>query len=293
MIDTTELARGPSGRTEKAKVTMLIVLLVFGLLLPVFSLAGVVSVELVNMFGRYMAFAIVAIGLDLIWGYCGILSLAQSFFFALGGYAIGFYLTFQGNLFNGIPEALYVVYPYEVGQSRGTEVLPWFWVPFRRFVPAVVLGLAIPAGFAALIGYVGFRSRVKGVYELRVVIGPNGAGKTTMCDVISGKTRPTTGKVFYDTAEITSLSETGIAARGIGRKFQTPSVYDSLTVFENMELAVPGRKDSYRALTFRRTDAERQRIMSVLHRVHLYDDRDTKAKRLSHGHGSGWRSAAR
>ena len=119
--------------------------------------------------------------------------------------------------------------------------------------------------------------------ELRVVIGPNGAGKTTMCDVISGKTRPTTGKVFYDTAEITSLSETGIAARGIGRKFQTPSVYDSLTVFENMELAVPGRKDPYRALTFRRTDAERQRIMSVLHRVHLYDDRDTKAKRLSHG----------
>ena len=95
------------------------------------------------MFGRYMAFAIVAIGLDLIWGYCGILSLAQSFFFALGGYAIGFYLTFQGDLFNGIPEALYVVYPYEVGQSRGTEVLPWFWVPFRRFVPAVVLGLAI------------------------------------------------------------------------------------------------------------------------------------------------------
>lgn len=164
MIDTTELARGPSGRTEKAKVTLLIVLLVFGLLLPVFGLAGVVSVELVNMFGRYMAFAIVAIGLDLIWGYCGILSLAQSFFFALGGYAIGFYLTFQGNLFNGIPEALYVVYPYEVGQSRGTEVLPWFWVPFRRFVPTVVLGLAIPAGFAALIGYVGFRSRVKGVY---------------------------------------------------------------------------------------------------------------------------------
>ena len=119
--------------------------------------------------------------------------------------------------------------------------------------------------------------------ELRVVIGPNGAGKTTMCDVISGKTRPTTGKVFYDTAEITSLSETGIAARGIGRKFQTPSVYDSLTVFENMELAVPGRKDPCRALTFRRTDAERQRIMSVLRRVHLYDDRDTKAKRLSHG----------
>lgn len=119
--------------------------------------------------------------------------------------------------------------------------------------------------------------------ELRVVIGPNGAGKTTMCDVISGKTRPTTGKVFYDTAEITSLSETSIAARGIGRKFQTPSVYDSLTVFENMELAVPGRKDPFRALTFRRTDAERERIMSVLRRVHLYDDRDTKAKRLSHG----------
>ena len=143
---------------------MLIILLFFGIIMPALALAGVISPELVNMFGRYMAFAVAAVGLDLIWGYTGILSLAQFLFFALGGYAVGIYLTFQGTLFNGIPEALYVVYPYAVGQSRGSEILPWFWVPFRRFIPALFLGLTIPAAVAALIGYVGFRSRVKGVY---------------------------------------------------------------------------------------------------------------------------------
>ena len=146
------------------RITMLIILLFLGIIMPVFALAGVIPVELVNMLGRYMAFATAAVGLDLIWGYTGILSLAQFLFFALGGYAVGIYLSFQGTLFNGIPEALYVVYPYAVGQSRGTEILPWFWVPFRRFLPAVILGISIPAAFAALIGYVGFRSRVKGVY---------------------------------------------------------------------------------------------------------------------------------
>jgi urea transport system permease protein len=135
-----------------------------GVVLPVLGLTGVVSVELVNMLGRYLAFAIVAVGLDLIWGYTGILSLAQSFFFALGGYGMGIYLAFQGNLFNGIPEALYVVYPYAVGEAKGHEVLPWAWIPFQNFGLTVVLCLVVPAVIAGLVGLVGFFSRVTGVY---------------------------------------------------------------------------------------------------------------------------------
>ena len=68
--------------------------------------------------------------------------------------------------------------------------------------------------------------------ELRVIIGPNGAGKTTMCDIISGKTRPTTGSVYFEGQNITETTETGIALLGIGRKFQTPTVFDSLTTFK-------------------------------------------------------------
>src|SRR3954463_5957585 len=68
--------------------------------------------------------------------------------------------------------------------------------------------------------------------ELRVVVGPNGAGKTTMCDVISGLTRPTTGKVYFAGEDISALSDTQRAQRGIGRKFQIPNVFDSLTVWE-------------------------------------------------------------
>ncbi len=75
--------------------------------------------------------------------------------------------------------------------------------------------------------------------ELRVVVGPNGAGKTTMCDVISGMTKPTTGKVFFGGEEVTGMQEAEIARRGVGRKFQVPNVFDSLTVRENMLLALP------------------------------------------------------
>src|SRR3954467_2742015 len=69
--------------------------------------------------------------------------------------------------------------------------------------------------------------------ELRVVIGPNGAGKTTLCDVISGKTRSKSGKVFFNRTETTTLPDAEIARLGVGRKFQTPTVFDSLTVYEN------------------------------------------------------------
>ena len=134
------------------------------LMLPALAVQGLISIETVNMAGRYFAFGIVALGLDLIWGYTGILSLCQSLFFALGGYAMGMYLAHQGNLFNGIPEALYVVYPYEIGESKGMEVLPWFWLPFKSFNLTLLLGTLIPGLVAGVIGFSCFVSRVRGVY---------------------------------------------------------------------------------------------------------------------------------
>jgi urea transport system ATP-binding protein len=119
--------------------------------------------------------------------------------------------------------------------------------------------------------------------ELRVVIGPNGAGKSTMCDVITGKTRPTTGSVWFNGQEITKKSEDEIVRLGIGRKFQTPTVYDSLTVYENMELALPGSKGVFPSLVARCSSVERDRIMTLLERVRLADDADTEARYLSHG----------
>jgi urea transport system ATP-binding protein len=119
--------------------------------------------------------------------------------------------------------------------------------------------------------------------DLRVVIGPNGAGKTTLCDVISGKTRVKSGKVYFNRAEVTHEPDVEIARRGVGRKFQTPTVFDSLTVYENMELALPGRRGVWRNLFARRTRSERDRIVPLLRRVHLADELDTEARYLSHG----------
>ena len=119
--------------------------------------------------------------------------------------------------------------------------------------------------------------------ELRVVIGPNGAGKTTLCDVITGKTRPSTGQVFFDSKDITHLGEAEIARSGIGRKFQTPTVFDSLTTYENMELALPGRQRLWPNLFGRETSAQRARILEVLERVGLGDEVEKEAKYLSHG----------
>ena len=122
-----------------------------------------------------------------------------------------------------------------------------------------------------------------GHQELRVVIGPNGAGKTTMCDVISGKTLPTTGRVYYNSEDITTWSDTDIARNGVGRKFQTPTVYDSLTAFENMELALPGHQAVWANLFGRTTTGDRDRIMAILARVRLETCAHTQARHLSHG----------
>lgn len=138
---------------------------------------------------------------------------------------------------------------------------------------------AVFDGFTALdIEALGIRHK-----ELRVIIGPNGAGKTTLCDVVTGKTRPATGNVYFDGADITHLSDTDIALRGISRKFQTPTVFESLTLYQNMELALPGNQKLWPNLIARETKEERERIMDILRRVRLSDEVDTEARHLSHG----------
>ncbi len=119
--------------------------------------------------------------------------------------------------------------------------------------------------------------------ELRVVIGPNGAGKTTLCDVISGKTRPSSGRVFFESMDITHRRDADIAALGVGRKFQTPTVFPSLTVYENMELALPGRRRVFQNLLGHESHQEKEKIYGILRRVRLLDVVHCLAGMLSHG----------
>jgi urea transport system ATP-binding protein len=121
--------------------------------------------------------------------------------------------------------------------------------------------------------------------ELRCIIGPNGAGKTTMMDVITGKTRPDTGRVFMDGSryELTRMSEHEIARCGIGRKFQRPTVFEELTTFENLELACSAPKGVWHTLAARLTGAQRERIESALETIGLTGERDARSGLLSHG----------
>lgn len=119
--------------------------------------------------------------------------------------------------------------------------------------------------------------------ELRVVIGPNGAGKTTLCDIISGKTRPTSGRVLFEGRDISHLGEARIASLGIGRKFQTPTVFDSLTVWENMELALPRRWRVWQNLASHARPEDRDHILQLLERVHLLPQLHLPSRFLSHG----------
>jgi urea transport system ATP-binding protein len=192
-------------------------------------------------------------------------------------------------------------YDYAVEGPRNSQLWRNRYVLFLQDVTAVF------DGFKALdIADLGI-----GHNELRVVVGPNGAGKTTMCDVISGMTRPATGCVYFDGEEITGLHDSVIAQRGVGRKFQIPNVFDSLTVWENMLLALPNpahhvgtrawRRErrgymtgpavvAYHRLTLnlrnmggRPTSDNRDRIHAILKRVRLIDQLHTPARRLSHG----------
>ncbi len=119
--------------------------------------------------------------------------------------------------------------------------------------------------------------------ELRVIIGPNGAGKTTFCDLVSGKTKPSTGSVYYDGKNVTNFEESDIALMGIGRKFQTPTVFDSLTTYENLMLALPGNQYWKNNLLRSESKEEKSKIEEILSKVNLSDSKDKLAKSLSHG----------
>ena len=120
--------------------------------------------------------------------------------------------------------------------------------------------------------------------ELRCIIGPNGAGKTTLMDVVTGKTRPDTGTAWFGReVDLLALSEPEIAQAGIGRKFQKPTVFEHLTVFENLELSLAGPKSFWRMLTARLTPGERERIDKVLEVIGLTGHRTVRASILSHG----------
>jgi len=120
--------------------------------------------------------------------------------------------------------------------------------------------------------------------ELRAIIGPNGAGKTTMMDIITGKTRPDTGQVFFNgQTDLTKLDEADIAQLGIGRKFQKPTVFESHTVWDNIELALNRRRGVFSTLFYRLSSEDRSRIDEILATVRLTHRRDDLAANLSHG----------
>ena len=120
--------------------------------------------------------------------------------------------------------------------------------------------------------------------EMRAVIGPNGAGKTTMMDIITGKTRPNKGRVVFGAdTDLTKLDEPAIAALGIGRKFQKPTVFEPHTVWDNLLLALAGDRTPRFTLWARQTDAEQDRITEILRIIRLTEQRDRRAGDLSHG----------
>ncbi|MEX0955871.1 MAG: urea ABC transporter ATP-binding protein UrtD [Rhizobiaceae bacterium] len=120
--------------------------------------------------------------------------------------------------------------------------------------------------------------------EMRAIIGPNGAGKTTMMDIITGKTRPDQGEVFFDgEIDLTRHDEADIAMMGIGRKFQKPTVFESQTVEDNILLSLQGSRSIFPALFNRVTVENRQRIDEILDAIRLEARRNDLASGLSHG----------
>ncbi len=154
----------------------------------------------------------------------------------------------------------------------------------REITPGSILyidGLTVSFdGFKALDGL----SLVINPGELRAIIGPNGAGKTTMMDVVTGKTKPDAGEILFDgNIDVTRLDEASIAALGIGRKFQKPTVFEALSVFENLELALSSDRRVLPTLFFRLSADGNARVESTLAVIGLSHRRDVEAGTLSHG----------
>jgi urea transport system ATP-binding protein len=119
--------------------------------------------------------------------------------------------------------------------------------------------------------------------EVRVVIGPNGAGKTTLLDLICGKTKATTGSIQFENRELTKMREFDIVRAGVGRKFQNPSIYENLTVFENLEMSYPKGRKVWGALFFKRTAEVIERVEQIAAEIMLTDNLYLQADLLSHG----------
>jgi urea transport system ATP-binding protein len=170
---------------------------------------------------------------------------------------------------SGGREASYgrVVHEGELDVTHGAILyLDDITVSFDGFKALNALSLSISAG------------------ELRCIIGPNGAGKTTMMDVITGKTRPDAGRAFFgSTIDLLRLREHDIASIGIGRKFQKPTVFEQLTVFENLELALQGDRGVRSAMFFRLSGEQLDRIGAMLQLIQLKDGAQRTAGLLSHG----------
>jgi len=119
--------------------------------------------------------------------------------------------------------------------------------------------------------------------QIYVIIGPNGAGKTTVLDLICGKTAATAGSIKFKGRELSKLSENQIVHAGVGRKFQNPSIYENLTVFENLELSYPQARTALSALFARRDQIMIDSIIDVAQQIFLSDLLDVQADFLSHG----------
>jgi urea transport system ATP-binding protein len=168
---------------------------------------------------------------------------------------------------NGITGLGHVLEPGEIDVSHGTILyLEDVMVSFDGFRALNKLTLSIDVG------------------ELRCVIGPNGAGKTTMMDVVTGKTRPDSGKVFLgQTFDLARMSEPVIARTGIGRKFQKPTVFENHPVWENLELAMKTNKGWLASLRSKLDREAQARIEETLELIHLEADATRFAGELSHG----------
>ncbi|WP_140635779.1 urea ABC transporter ATP-binding protein UrtD [Methylibium rhizosphaerae] len=179
------------------------------------------------------------------------------------------YVEREQERFSGGRTASYgrVVQPGELDLTHGAILyLDDITVSFDGFKALDALSLSIDAG------------------ELRCIIGPNGAGKTTMMDVITGKTRPDAGRAhFGSTIDLLRLRESEVARAGIGRKFQKPSVFEHLTVFENLELALKADRRVRASVFSRLSGAQLDRIGEVLTLIHLKDQAERTAGLLSHG----------
>lgn len=119
--------------------------------------------------------------------------------------------------------------------------------------------------------------------ELRVLVGPNGAGKTTLIDLITGRYKPTSGQILFRGRNIGGRARHDIYGVGISRKFQVPTVYDNLTVFENMSIGLRGHRTVFSSLTFRITLAHAAQIERILAQINLFARARDEARVLSHG----------